>query len=114
MIQSTEIQANIKKTGTWKRILFMLLFAVILGLVRMLLWAVILLQVLSSLITGTANPNVLKLGRTLSAYVYRILLFLTYNSDELPFPFADWDGAEETQKTRSPGPKNSHRGTNQA
>lgn len=91
MAEQTEVQTNLKKIGTWQRIFFMLIFAVILGLVRILLWAVVLLQVVSSLMTGSANPNVLTLGRTLSAYVYNILLFLTYNSDEMPFPFADWN-----------------------
>ncbi|MCI0652943.1 MAG: DUF4389 domain-containing protein [Methylococcaceae bacterium] len=69
----------------------MLIFAVILGLVRILLWAVVLLQILSSLITGSPNGNALKFGQTLSLYIYRILLFLTYNSDDRPFPFADWE-----------------------
>jgi hypothetical protein len=91
LTEQTEVQTNLKKIGTWQRIFFMLIFAVILGLVRILLWAVVLLQVVSSLMTGSANPNVLTLGRTLSAYVYNILLFLTYNSDEMPFPFADWN-----------------------
>jgi Domain of unknown function (DUF4389) len=91
LIQSTDIQSNLKKIGTWRRILFMLIFAVILGLVRILLWAVVLLQILSSLVTGSENTNVLKFGRTLSVYVYRILLFLTYNFDDMPFPFADWE-----------------------
>lgn len=91
MNQSTEIQTNLKKIGTWKRILFMSIFAVILGLVANLLWAVVLLQVIWSLLTGSANGNVLSPGRTLCLYVYRILLFLTFNSDEMPFPFADWN-----------------------
>lgn len=91
MAQGTEIQTNLKKIGTWQRIFFILMFAVILGLVRILLWAVVLLQIVSSLMTGSENANVLKLGSTLSLYVYRILLFLTYNTDEMPFPFSDWD-----------------------
>ncbi len=95
MTQSTEIQANLKNIGTWRRILFMLIFAVIASLVRMLLWAVILLQVVWSLVTGAINRNVLKLGRTLTVYVYNILLFLTYNTDEMPFPFADWNDHSE-------------------
>lgn len=97
MIQSTDVQTNLKKIGTWKRILFMLLFAVILGLVRILLWAVVLLQVASNLLTGSENPNVLSFGQNLSVYVYNILMFLTYNSDDMPFPFADW------AKHRKPG-----------
>lgn len=91
MIQSSEIQANLKRTGTWERFFFMLIFAVILGVVKILVWAVVLIQILSSLITGEPNTNVLKFGKTLSVYIYRIILFLTYNSDERPFPFEDWE-----------------------
>jgi hypothetical protein len=86
-----EINDNLKKISTWKRIFFMVVFSVIVGLVRILLWAVILLQVASTLITGSANRNILGFGSKLSAYLYHILLFLTYNTDKLPFPFSDWD-----------------------
>lgn len=92
-----EINDNIKKISTWKRIFFMLVFTVIVGLVRILLWAVILLQVASALLTGAANKNILSFGQTLSAYLYHILLFLTYNSDHLPFPFSDWGLTEELE-----------------
>lgn len=85
-----EINDNLKKISTWKRIFFMLVFSVIVGLVRILLWAVILLQVASALLTGEPNKNILDFGRTLSAYLYHIILFLTYNTDSLPFPFSDW------------------------
>lgn len=92
-----ELNDNLKKISTWKRIFFMLIFSVIVGLVRILLWAVILLQVASALITGSANSNILDLGAKLSAYLYHILLFLTYNTDQLPFPFVDWNVTEELE-----------------
>ena len=90
-----DINDNLKKISTWKRIFFLLVFAVIVGLVRILLWAVILLQVASALLTGAPNQNILKFGSQLSAYLYHILLFLTYNTDKLPFPFSDWDLTDE-------------------
>lgn len=90
-----EINENLKKISTWKRIFFLLVFAVIVSMVRILLWAVILLQVASALFTGESNKNILGLGKKLSAYLYHILLFLTYNTEKLPFPFADWDLIEE-------------------
>ena len=73
----------------------MIVFAVILGFVRIMLWALVFLQVVSSLLTGSENRNVLTLGKTLSLYVYRILLFLTYNTHEMPFPFNHWDEHED-------------------
>ncbi|MCK5728168.1 MAG: DUF4389 domain-containing protein [Methylococcales bacterium] len=92
-----QITENLKKLSTWKRILFMTLFSIIVSLVRVLLWAVIFLQVASALVTGNANENILNFGRSLSAYLYHILLFLTFNTDDLPFPFASWDLTEEIE-----------------
>ncbi|MCK4493759.1 MAG: DUF4389 domain-containing protein [Methylococcales bacterium] len=89
-----QITENLKKLSTWKRILFMALFSIIVSLVRVLLWAVIFLQVASALITGVSNENILNFGRSLSAYLYHILLFLTFNTDDLPFPFSSWDLTE--------------------
>lgn len=63
----------------------------------MLLWAIVLLQVASALFTGEPNQNILSFGKKLSAYLYHILLFLTYNTNKLPFPFSDWDLIEELE-----------------
>ncbi|MDD5633212.1 MAG: DUF4389 domain-containing protein, partial [Methylococcales bacterium] len=52
-----QINYNLKQLGAWKRIFFMLVFAAIGSLVRMILWAVIILQVGSTLLTGKANQN---------------------------------------------------------
>ena len=97
-----QLEENLKKTSTWKRIFFMLIFGAIGGLVRMLLWAVILLQIASVLFTGKPNENVLKFGRGLSLYTYHILGFLTFNTEILPYPFSEWEMLEEF---RLPEPK---------
>lgn len=97
-----QIEENLKKISTWKRIFFMLIFAAIGGLVRMLIWAVILLQIASVLFTGAPNANVLKFGRSLSLYTYHILTFLTFNSEILPYPFSEW---EITDELNLPEPK---------
>ncbi len=92
-----QINYNLKQLSTWKRIFFMLVFAAIGALVRMILWAVIILQVASTLFTGKANQNVLSFGRSLSVYIYHIMLFLTFNTETLPFPFSDWNLTAELQ-----------------
>ncbi len=91
---SENINENLKKIATWKKIVFILVFAVIAGLVRLILWTVVILQVASALLTGTPNRNLIDFGRRLSSYVYQIWLFLTYNTDQPPFPFSDWDMSE--------------------
>ena len=93
MISET-INQNVAKTNTWKRILFMLMFAVIVGFVRILLWAIVLFQVAGVLMTGETNPNAQHFGKSLSVYLYEILLFLTFNSETMPFPFSDWSNSD--------------------
>lgn len=99
-----QINANLKELSTWKRIFFMLIFAVIGELLRILLWAVIILQVASSLLTGKPNQNILNFGRSLSLYTYHILLFLTFCTEIIPFPFSDWNMTAELQldNTKTP------------
>ncbi len=100
-----EINENLKKISTWKRILFILVFSVIVGLLRVLLWTVILLQIASTLFTGNSNQHILDFSRKLSAYLYHILLFLTFNTDDLPFPFSDWSMTEELEMPKTKKPK---------
>lgn len=88
---SEQINENLKKISTWKRIIFMLIYAVIDSMVKLLIWLIVLLQTGSMLFTGSINPNVLGFGRSLSTYHYHILLFLTFNTEQLPFPFSDWN-----------------------
>jgi hypothetical protein len=92
-----QINYNLTQLSTWKRIFFMLIFAAIGGLVRLLLWAVIILQVASTLLTGKANINILNFGRSLAVYTFHILLFLTFNTEVMPFPFSDWNMTAELQ-----------------
>jgi Domain of unknown function (DUF4389) len=68
----------------------MLLFTVIYGIAEIVIAAVVLFQLLSVLFSGRTNERLLDLGQNLSTYVYQILCFLSFNSDERPYPFGDW------------------------
>ena len=96
-----QINENLKKIETWKRIIFMVIYAAIDSIVKLLLWLVVLLQVGSVLLTGATNPNILGFGRSLSTYHYHILLFLTFNTEQLPFPFSDWNNTVKLESSDS-------------
>ncbi len=99
-----QINFNLTQLSTWKRIFFMLIYAAIGTLIRLLLWAVIILQIISALLSGKPNQNILDFGRSLSVYTYHILLFMTFNTETLPFPFSDWNLTAELQphETKTP------------
>ena len=74
----------------WKRGLYMLLFAFLIGVVKFVAFSVVVLQFFLVLINGTPNAQLLVFGKSLSSYTYQIMLFLTFNSETQPYPFSEW------------------------
>lgn len=85
------LKQNVSNKNQWLRILYMILFAVILYLVMMLVSVVVVVQLLFALVTGKPNEDVGDFADDLSNYVYRIVAYLTYTDDRRPFPFDSWD-----------------------
>jgi hypothetical protein len=85
-----QINTHLSQVKIWQRIFLMLLFAVVITLVRWLAWAIILLQLFFVLLTGEKNTHILSFGRGLAIYDYHLLLFLTFGTEILPFPFSPW------------------------
>ena len=92
-----KISYNRVDFGIWKRFFFMVVFAAIASLVRLLIWAVTFFQVAFVLLTGSANQHILSFGRSLSVYTYHIMLYLTFCTETLPFPFTEWNLTADLQ-----------------
>ena len=89
-----QLKENVTSGALWLRLLYMVFFAVCLQVARMVMWAVVGLQFFFALITGKDNGKLREFGLSLSTFIFDALKFLTYNSDEKPFPFSDWPIAE--------------------
>ena len=87
---SEELKANLTRVESWKRLLFMLLFAAIYAGANVLIGAVVVFQFGFVLVTNRCNSNLLDLGADLAEFVRQVLNYLTFNSEEKPFPFAAW------------------------
>jgi hypothetical protein len=85
------IKQSLQDNSTWMRILYMAIFVIIFNLVEILIAALVIFQLLVLLFTGEKNMRLVGFGGMLSQYAYRMLQFLTFNSEDKPFPFADWD-----------------------
>ena len=99
-----QLKDNVTRGSTWRRGLYMLLFAVIYSIAELLLTAVVIFQFLISVVTGSVNERLLSFGRSLSIFIYRVFLFLTYNSEQHPFPFAAWPKPEESPDASASAP----------
>ncbi len=87
---SEEVKTNLLSAEHWMRFIFMVVFFLLLEVAGMVIGAVVVLQFLFSLFTGSDNQKLRDFGRSLSTYIHQSLKFLTYNSEEKPFPFSDW------------------------
>ncbi|MEH6559226.1 MAG: DUF4389 domain-containing protein [Oceanicoccus sp.] len=85
-----DIKQNLKESSIWKRALYMLLFAVFYSIAEMVLFAVVVFQFLFKLVTGETNERLLDFGQSLATYVYQIVQFLNFNTENHPYPFGEW------------------------
>ncbi len=89
-----DMNTIVKNKSIWLRLLYMILFAFLYSVAEFVILAVVVYQFLHVLITGgNKDENITKLGTQLSTYVYQILQFQTFNSEEKPFPMSDWPEA---------------------
>ena len=91
LTNQTIMREYLTAKGTWVRGFFMLIFfAIVYYFIILLIAAIALFQLGSLLLTGKLNVLLLDFGRSLSLYSQQIVSFLTYNSEQKPFPFTEW------------------------
>jgi hypothetical protein len=96
-IMSSDLKENVSNTNTWGRALFMILFGIIYSVAEVVLVAVVVIQFLFVLFTNEKNERLLGFGKELSTFIYQVFLYLTFNTEEKPFPFADWPKEAEPE-----------------
>lgn len=74
----------------WIRGLYMLLFVIVARLTEMVIGVVMLVQFILKAATGNTNGNLVGFGDQLSQYLFAIVRFQTFNTEEKPFPFKPW------------------------
>ena len=86
-----DIEANLKSRSTWMRLLFMIVCVAIYTVTRGIVFAVVVLQFFWTLFTSKPNGKLTGFGHSLGLYTCEIIDYLTYYTDQRPFPFErDW------------------------
>lgn len=101
-----DLKENITAKKTWLRGLFILIVAFLLAVARVVLWTVVLFQFLFTLFAGKVNEKLLSFSNSLCRFLYQCFLYITYNSNEKPFPFGDWPSADEDKDSGKTENKN--------
>jgi hypothetical protein len=85
-----EIKQRLTSRDIWIRALYMVFFGIAYSVAELVIVLLVLFQFLVILFTGRANENALRLGKNVSAYVYQVFQFQTFNIETRPYPFSDW------------------------
>ncbi len=80
------IEENLKSRATWLRLAFMLISVMLLGVTSMVGSLIVVLGFFWVLINGEANRQMQQVGQSIAAYIYELIRYLTFNTDEKPFP----------------------------
>lgn len=91
---SSPLEENIRSRSTWLRLLFMVIYYVLISLAGLVGTFVVVVGFFWVLITGEVNQQLRQVGQGVASYIYEIVRYLTFNTDEKPFPFGgDWPSA---------------------
>ena len=91
------MEKNLKSRATWTRFLFMLISGLLVSIAGFVGSFVVILGFFWVLFTGEVNRQVQQTGQSIAAYVYAAIRYLTFNTDQKPFPLGgEWpSGTEE-------------------
>lgn len=98
-LNNESVKSTIYNKSNWVRLVFMLLFALLLHIAAAVMWVLCILQFSFSVLTGQDNENLRYLGDSVAKFVQQALRYLSYNSEQKPFPFADWPEPEVQEAT---------------
>ena len=103
-----DVKEKLKNSDTWLRGFFILVFGVVFYFLYGIIWLLIVFQFVAKLFTGNLNERLAQFSSTLTGYAMQILLYMTFQSDERPFPFSSFpagDAPSESKPKKAKGGK---------
>jgi hypothetical protein len=86
---------NVRSRATWTRFVFMAISFVLLWLASIVGIAIVGFGFVWVLITGEVNRELRGVGQSLASYAYENIRYLTFNTDDRPFPFGNkWPASD--------------------
>jgi len=86
----TKCDSGSSRVAQGIRALFMLAFWIASRVVLTIVAVLALFQLICSLVTRSPNDKIMRFGKNLGVYLSQIVDFLTYNTEQKPWPFQDW------------------------
>jgi len=87
---SGNLKENVARRSIWIRLVFMIVMSLAYGVAEAITVAVVVFQFLASLFTGQPNDRLIRFGRNMARYLQQIVVYMTFATEEKPFPFSPW------------------------
>jgi hypothetical protein len=97
-VESSKLETNLKSRATWMRLLYMALLGLFISFAGMIGTVIVVLGFFWVLFTGEVNRELRQIGQAIASYMYEIVRYLTFNTDDKPFPFGGAWPSGETQE----------------
>ncbi len=85
-----DIRKNVVRGNIWVRLIYMIVLGVAFNVAEFVILVTAVFQFLASLITGEPNQRLISFGRNTARYAQQIIAFVTFASEDRPFPFSSW------------------------
>jgi len=95
-IEHQEFCRNVKQHQHWVRLIYMLILGVLLNLAGIVMWVLCGLQFLFVLGSGRDNRQLRVMTRSITRFMEQALMYVSYNSERKPFPFAAWPETQDS------------------
>jgi len=87
-LNEEDLKKHVKDKDTWLRFVYLVVFGVAFYLSIGLTFAASVFQFLAKLFSGSSFEGLAEFGDNLANYQAQVTRFLTFASDDKPFPFA--------------------------
>ena len=85
---------GLEKRNIWLRGLLMILMGLAYQLAGTVLFITAILQFVVALVSNAPNPRLAAFGTSLGRFQSQIANFVSFASEQVPFPFADWPSGD--------------------
>jgi hypothetical protein len=110
VVEPTQATATTKETRcdknseTFSRVFYTILFGVIGWITVWVFCCVVLIQFGFLLITGKVNNNLKEFNKEIGLFLFDMIKYLSFQTNEKPFPFRDWPYDESEKKAEKVEP----------
>ena len=92
-----DVKQNVKNIDTWLRGLFILIYGIFFYFLCGIIWLLVVVQFIFKVVTGELNKQLEQFSVGLVQYALQILSYVTFQSEERPFPMSPWPGSKKTE-----------------